>query len=219
MGEQTRCCSRVWIFDLDNTLHDASKHIFPFLHRSMNEYIQTHLSLDVEKAAELRRHYWLKYGATLSGLIRHHGTDPAHFLWATHQLPNPGRMIIRPPGLRNALRKLPGRKIVFSNSPRHYAEIVLSRLGLRPYIHAVYTIEDCGYRGKPDRHSFQALLSDARLDPCQCVMVEDSLVNLKTAKAFGMKTIWVHASAKSPSYVDARIRSVERVCQVMRVLS
>ena len=27
----------VWLFDLDNTLHDASPHIFPHINRSMTE--------------------------------------------------------------------------------------------------------------------------------------------------------------------------------------
>lgn len=64
-----RQSKRAWIFDPDNTLHNATPHIFPFLHRSMNEYIQTHLSLDAHEAAALRRHYWLTYGATLHGEI------------------------------------------------------------------------------------------------------------------------------------------------------
>ena len=35
-----------WIFDLDNTLHDASPHIFPHINRSMTRYLQEHLALD-----------------------------------------------------------------------------------------------------------------------------------------------------------------------------
>ncbi|HVK57113.1 MAG TPA: pyrimidine 5'-nucleotidase [Burkholderiales bacterium] len=213
--EPARRCT--WIFDLDNTLHDADQHVFPFLHRSMNEYIQTHLGLDAEEAAQLRRHYWLKYGATLNGLIRHHGTNPSHFLKATHQLPDPLRMILRPPALRDTLRRLPGRKIIFSNAPRDYANLVLTRLGLAPYIDAVYTIEDTAYRGKPDRRSFHALISDARLNPRKCIMVEDSLANLRTAKALGMKTVWIDSGVKTPGFVDVRIRSVAQVNLIARV--
>jgi len=184
----------------------------------MNEYIRTHLRIDETEAAQLRRHYWLKYGATLNGLIRHHGTDPAHFLRSTHRLPDPARMIMHPPGLRDALRRLRGRKIIFSNAPRHYAELVLGQLGLRPYIDAVYTIEDTGYRGKPDRRSFRALLSDARLCPARCIMVEDSLTNLRTAKTLGMKTVWINGGTKSPAFVDARIPSVDHVSRLIHLL-
>lgn len=182
----------------------------------MNDYIQTHLRLDADSAAALRRHYFLQYGATLHGLVRHHGTDARHFLGATHNLPDPKRMILRAPGLRDALRRLPGRKIVFSNSPRAYAELVLRRLGLRPFIDGVYTIEDTGYRGKPDRKSFRALLSDARLDPRRCVMVEDAAVNLRPAKMLGMRTAWISRRAEKPAYVDFRSTSVVYLLRSMR---
>ena len=72
---------------LDNTLHNARPHIFPHINRSMTAYLQAHLGLDEAAAGELRRHYWKRYGATLLGLMRHHATDPRHFLWHTHQFP------------------------------------------------------------------------------------------------------------------------------------
>lgn len=46
--------SRVWVFDLDNTLHDASPHIFPRMNRSMTACLQKHPGLDQEAAARLR---------------------------------------------------------------------------------------------------------------------------------------------------------------------
>ena len=36
----------MWVFDLDNTLHNASPHIFPQINRAMTTYMQTHLGLD-----------------------------------------------------------------------------------------------------------------------------------------------------------------------------
>ena len=182
----------------------------------MNEYIQTHLRLDADAAARLRRHYWLTYGATLHGLVRHHGTDPVHFLAATHDLPDPKRMILRAPGVREALRRLPGRKIVFSNSPRAYAELVLRHLGLRAHIDAVYTIEDTGFRGKPDLKSFRALLAAARLDPRRCVMVEDAAINLRPAKLLGMRTAWISRRALKPSFVNFRAGTVVDLLRRMR---
>ena len=35
--------SPVWLFDLDNTLHNASAHIFPHINRSMTAYLERHL--------------------------------------------------------------------------------------------------------------------------------------------------------------------------------
>ncbi|HNN46060.1 MAG TPA: pyrimidine 5'-nucleotidase, partial [Azospira sp.] len=74
---------RTWLFDLDNTLHNASPHIFPHINRSMREYIERHLGVDKDEATRLRQTYWDRYGATLTGLVRHHGVDPRHFLHET----------------------------------------------------------------------------------------------------------------------------------------
>ena len=59
--------SPVWVFDLDDTLHHATPHIFPHINRAMTAYLQRHLGLDERAAGELRRHYWTRYGATLIG--------------------------------------------------------------------------------------------------------------------------------------------------------
>src|SRR4051812_32346022 len=96
--------TKAWVFDLDNTLHNATPHIFPHMNRAMTEYLQTQLGLDPAAAGELRRRYWMRYGATLLGLMRHHGTDPHDFLHRTHQFPDLTRMIVREPLLRATLR-------------------------------------------------------------------------------------------------------------------
>ena len=77
----------VWLFDLDNTLHDASASVFGALKASMGAYTARTLQLPLQEAQQINDHYWLRYGATLLGLMRHHGVQPAHFLHDTHHLP------------------------------------------------------------------------------------------------------------------------------------
>ena len=60
---------RIWVFDLDNTLHNATPHIFPHINSAMTQYLQAELGIDAAAAGELRRHYWHRYGATLLGLV------------------------------------------------------------------------------------------------------------------------------------------------------
>jgi putative hydrolase of the HAD superfamily len=196
------------VFDLDNTLHNAGVHIFPHMNRAMTQYLQDFLSLDEAGANELRERYWLRYGATLQGLMRHHGTDPDHFLWHTHQFPALHRMVLRQRGLRAALQRLPGRKLVYSNAPAQYIHRVLELLGIADLFEEVFTIEHAGYRPKPDAHGFRRLFRRMRLNPSQCIMVEDTLVNLKTAKRLGMKTVLVGALPKRPGCVDLSVKSV-----------
>lgn len=200
--------NRVWVFDLDNTLHNASPHIFPHINSAMTAYLQTHLGLDAAAAGELRRHYWLRYGATLIGLMRHHAIDPEHFLRATHDVDDLPAKIVREPALRATLQRLPGRKLVFSNAPAHYAAAVMQALGIADLFDDVFSIEHTGYRPKPDSFGFLRLFHRNRVRADRCVMVEDTLANLKTAKKLGMATVWVARSAKTPGYVDVSVRNL-----------
>jgi putative hydrolase of the HAD superfamily len=206
--------TKFWIFDLDNTLHNATPHIFPHINRSMTAYVQQHLQLEEAEANALRVDYWQRYGATLSGLMRHHGTDPDHFLWHTHQFPELDRMVLQVPRLRHILRALPGRKVVFSNAPNHYAHAVLRLLRVDDLFDDVMTMEHTRYRPKPDSYGFLRLLRQNRVQAARCVMVEDSLENLRTAKRLGMRTVWVNAGNKSAPYVDVKIRDVMQLPRV-----
>jgi putative hydrolase of the HAD superfamily len=199
---------RVWIFDLDNTLHDATPHIFPHINRSMTAYLQQHLQLDEAAANALRLHYWYRYGATLSGLMRHHGTDPEHFLWHTHQFPELSRMVLRVPRLRHVLKALPGKKVVFSNAPQHYVHAVLKLLRVDDLFDDVMAVEHTRYRPKPDNFGFIRLLRRHRIRAAQCVMIEDSLENLHAAKRLGMRTVWVNSGNRNSPCVDVKIRNV-----------
>lgn len=206
----------VWIFDLDNTLHDATPHIFPHINRSMTAYLQEHLQLDEPEADALRMEYWQRYGATLSGLIKHHGTNPDHFLWHTHQFPKLDEMVLRIPGLRSTLQRLPGKKLLYSNAPQHYAHDVLKLLKVHDLFDAVFALEQARYRPKPQWQGFRRLLQQYRLDPRHCIMVEDSAENLKTAKRLGMRTVWINHGPKQPGYVDIKI---QHVLELPRVVS
>ena len=203
-----RCAQRTWLFDLDNTLHNASAHIFPHIGRSMRDYIRRHLKLEETEATQLRQQYWKRYGATLLGLMRHHDIDPAHFLHHTHQFPDLASMVVAERGLKAMLNRLPGRKIIFSNAPHHYTESILAITGIRRCFDAVYSVERLRFQPKPAVQGFLRVLRSEGLDPRTCIMIEDTLPNLKTAKRLGMKTVWIGPGTHKPPCVDIRIRSV-----------
>lgn len=197
-----------WLFDLDNTLHNASPHIFPHINRSMTAYLAQHLALTQDEANALRTRYWQRYGATLLGLMRHHDTDPHHFLRETHRFERLHEMVVFDHALSGLLRRLPGRKIVFSNAPRAYAEAVLTLMGVRRHFDAVAGIEQLRLQPKPGISAYRTLIDLYRLNPRRCVMVEDTAENLRTARRLGMRTVWVNRGLKKPAYVDVKIASI-----------
>ncbi len=199
---------RVWIFDLDNTLHDASAKIFPSMHAQINDYLKRYLGVDEAGANVMRQNFWRRYGTTLKGLMRHHGTDPHHFLRETHQFPELAGMVEHENALRHALARLGGRKLVFSNAPRHYVKSVLRVMGVARWFDAVYTIESTRFKPKPASQGFHMLLRAHDLDPHRCAFIDDVLENLRTAKRLGMSTVWVNRSMRRAPFVDLRVASV-----------
>jgi putative hydrolase of the HAD superfamily len=205
---------RLWVFDLDNTLHNASARVFPLINRSMREYIQRHLGLDEQAATHLRQHYWRRYGATLEGLVRHHGVDPGHFLRETHRIDELATQLDFEDGLAVTLARLPGRKVVFSNGPQHYAQAVLRAMNLLHRFDRVYSIESVSFCAKPDPASFRRVLRAERTRARDAIMVEDSLDNIRAAKRIGMRTVWVSASRKPCREADRIVSSVRELPRI-----
>lgn len=214
----------IWLFDLDNTLHDASRAVFGRLNGSMTDYIETHLGLPRDQADQLRFHYWRRYGATLLGLEKHHGIRAAHFLDQTHLLPGLEASLHMPKADREALKRLPGRKFVLTNAPLDYAKRVLTALDLASVFEGVIAIEGMrvfgDLRPKPDARMLRVVLAKYKLPAHRCILVEDTVANLKSARSLRMRTVWMqHYLRQSqhgpetgirlhrrPAWVCARIR-------------
>jgi putative hydrolase of the HAD superfamily len=223
--------TRVWLFDLDNTLHNASSASFPGIDECMTDYIVEELGVGPEEAHALRLTYLLRYGATLLGLVRHHGIDAAHFLHQTHLLPGLEGRVHGHPHDFDAIARLPGRKFVLTNAPRAYALRVLGTLGIGMLFDGVLSIEDMvmfsHLRPKPDARMLRALAARLGVHPSRCVLVEDTLQHQKAARRIGMTTVWMqrwtrqaakHVTPKRkvgvylhrrPAYVCARIFSLQ----------
>jgi putative hydrolase of the HAD superfamily len=200
--------SKVWIFDLDDTLHDASAYIFPVMNRAMTQYIMEQLDLDEHEAHQLRQHYWRIYGATLKGLMRHHGVDAYHFLNETHAFMDLNSMVVQVKRLRHMLQNLKGRKVIFTNAPRAYALRVLDILGIGDMFDLVFSVESTRFHAKPSVRGFEILLKSIKADPQDCIMLEDNLPALMTAKRLGMRTIWGTKNLQIPNCLAYRVNSV-----------
>jgi len=193
---------KVWLLDLDNTLHDATLHAFPRINAAMVRYVAETLGLPTEEADALRDHYWHRYGATLLGLVRHHGVDSAHFLRETHRFDDMASLVRRDARLRAALARLPGRRIVLTNAPATYARAVLVALGVAPLIEQVVSIESMRFAGriqpKPSRAMLRRVVATLRTDAARCVLLDDTPANLHSARAVGIRTVLVSGIGRSP---------------------
>jgi putative hydrolase of the HAD superfamily len=178
-----------WIFDLDNTLYPARCNLFAQIDRRMGEYIARLLDTDFDNAKRLQKQYFRKHGTTMRGLMTEHGIAPGEFLDYVHAI---DVSVIDPSAaLDQALGRLPGRKLVFTNGSVPHAERVLTRLGVIDHFEAVFDIVAADYRPKPDPLPYRQLCDRFGLTPTTSIMVEDIARNLQPAHAMGMTTVWV----------------------------
>ena len=188
-----------WVFDLDNTLYPPSARLFDQIDTRMTAYIMKTLGLDRAAADDLRSLYWRDHGTTLAGLMRMHDLDPGPYLHEVHDI---SLDHLKPdPGLCAAIARLPGRRIVHTNGSAPYAERVLDRCGLSGVIDAVYGVEHAGYRPKPERQAFEAVLARDGSRPSTAAMFEDVARNLEAPHALGMRTVHVAATPEPAPHI------------------
>ena len=212
-----RRAGRTWLIDLDDTLHDAQREIMPRIDAAMTEYVARHLGLSQIEASALRLAYWKRYGATLLGLVTHHPIDPHHYLRETHRFPDMQRLVRRRPALARTLSRLPGRRIIVTNGPWHYARAVVRALGIAGSIDAIVPIEAMRFTGrfqpKPSAPMMRRLAARLRTLPARCTLVDDSVSNLAGARAAGVRTVLAAGlnQLRKPAATRARAGSSRRV--------
>jgi pyrimidine 5'-nucleotidase len=228
----------VWLFDLDNTLHHASYAIFPRINIAMTEFIMRELGLDRAEADAMRTAYTRRYGTVLVGLMRRHGIDAARFLDEVHRFDSLVGLVRTERGLARTLRRLPGRKILFTNAPLGYATEVLDHFGIRRVFERVIAVEQMrdrrGWQSKPDHGMLRRTLRTLKARHRDALLVEDTRSHLKAYRRTGLKTVWMvghlraarkaeapssgdasggHAQRRGesgrPHYIDRRIRSIK----------
>ncbi len=209
----------MWLFDLDNTLHDCSKGIFQAIDGAMAHAVASTLALQADAADALRKSYWQRYGATVIGMVRHHGIDASAFLALSHNF-QIAPLVRAEYGLGRKLRLLKGRKILLTNAPLGYAREVLKTLGILHHFECLWAIDQMTIQGqmrpKPSFALMRQVLARLGVPACQVVLVEDTLRNLKSARRAGMGTVHVfHPGTPFSSphrgrshYVDLRVNSV-----------
>ena len=201
-----------WIFDLDNTLYPASTDLFGLIDVRMGEYIQRLIGCDADEARRIQKHYFREHGTTLSGLMASHGVDPHEFLAFVHDIEMDALAEDR--RLIEAVARLPGRKLIFTNGDEPYARRVLAKLGLSKSFEAIHDIHACAYHPKPRPESYSAMCAALNVDPETALFVEDMSRNLAPAKLLGMTTVWVNNGSEqashqaSPDYIDYEIADV-----------
>ncbi|MGA7711719.1 MAG: pyrimidine 5'-nucleotidase [Rhizomicrobium sp.] len=183
-----------WIFDLDNTLYRSDTNLYVQIEARMTQYIARLLDARLSEAFTLQHFYFRTYGSTLRGLMECDHIDPEEFLAYIHDIDL--SHLSPEPRLRPALERLPGRRIVLTNSCRNYANRVLEQIGLSGLWSDIWDIRTLGFEPKPRPAAYQRILEVGGFEPKAAAMFEDTARNLVPAFRMGMTTVFLRSDAQ-----------------------
>ncbi|THD82513.1 MAG: pyrimidine 5'-nucleotidase [Phenylobacterium sp.] len=191
-----------WLFDLDNTLYPVESGFMRDIERRITDFVVKVTGLDRDEAFKLQKVYLKDHGLSLTGLMLHHGVDPADFHAMFHDLSL--ESLARDPELIAALERLPGRRLIFTNADDVHARRVLERLALDHLFDEVFHIGSFDYVPKPDPLAFARMNAAHGIDPAETAFFEDSERNLAPAHELGMTTVLVgpQAPASIAPFID-----------------
>ncbi len=178
-----------WIFDLDNTLYSADSGIFQQVHDLMGKFVSKHLNVTIKEAKEIQRKYYKKHGTTLRGMMDNHDVDPEYFLSEVHKLDY--SIVGSNNKLNEQLKKLKGRKIIYTNANLQHTLDVLDRIELSNFFDYIFDIKMANYIPKPELQPYEQIINDFNLNPSTSAMFDDIAKNLVPAKKVGFTSIWI----------------------------
>ncbi len=184
------------LFDLDNTLYPQSSGLWEAIGDRINLYMTQRLGMDPAEVSRKRDDFLVAFGTTLNALRHYYGIDPDEFLTFVHDLPLQN-YIGYDPALDRMLERLPLHKVIFTNADAPHARRVLACLRIGRHFERIIDIHALEFVNKPDRRAYLKALDYISARPEECVFVEDSLINIRPARAMGMLTVLVRNGVRA----------------------
>ena len=197
-----------WLFDLDNTLYPVETEFMTLIEGRMTDFMEKVTGLPRDEARAIQKKYYHAHGTTLAGLIAHHDIDPEDFLTEVHDVSLD--RLTPDVKMAEALMRLPGRRLVFTNGSAAHAERVLERLQIAHAFEDIFHISAADYIPKPSPLTFEKMMARHGISAAGSAFFEDSQVNLAPAAELGMTTVLVgpHAAASTADFVHHRTNNL-----------
>ena len=188
-----------YIFDLDRTLYPLDTPFFDHVVDSLEAHIahlagisRQQMEEDIErfreKGLDPYRHVWEMYGIATNQVDEYHHRINYSMLESCDVT-------------RELLEQLPYKnRVIYTDSVKAHTEKVLAEINLEGIFSYIYDATFSDYRVKSSRDCFTHVLEHLGVTGEECVMIEDTHVNLKIAKNMGMRTVLLNATATAETY-------------------
>ncbi|KAJ6771583.1 HALOACID DEHALOGENASE-LIKE HYDROLASE [Salix koriyanagi] len=215
------------LFDLDDTLYSSKLGIAEALRKNIDEFLVEKCGIPENKAPSLRVELFKSYGSSLAGLrALGYDIDADDYHSFVH-----GRLpydLIKPDSqLRNLLRSITQRKIIFTNSDRSHAIMALKRLGIEDCFDQIICFETMNPNLskstspdefpvllKPSVDAMKVALRVADVDPRRTLFLDDNVRNVAAGKGLGLRTALVGKTVRSKE-ADYVLEHIHNLAQVI----
>lgn len=195
------------IFDVDDTLYPVSSGFSDHRNSAVPQFMVDTLGFEsLAAATELRDEYFKTYHSSNKGLIvaeregklpegKHFRKDDLDAYWADNldfdKYLKPNEQLLE---ILEELSSAGLKLVLFSNSTRRYLLKCCDALKIRCFFpdERIFTIDDVLPACKPEAAAFNKVLESVGSTAEKSVMFEDSLKNVRAAKAMGMWTVLIN---------------------------
>ena len=207
------------VFDLDDTLYPPGNGLWDEIGERINRFMVEQAGIDPARVDKVRRQYYLTYGTSLRGLMNDYPQiSPDDYLAFVHDV-NHSRYIAHNPALDAMLAALPQPKSIFTNADAGHAARVLNCLGVARHFSFIIDIRAMNFENKPRPQAYETLLAQIQTPAADCLIVEDSVRNLRPAKILGFTTLLIGNGHDPDPAVDYRAGSILETEAIIRQLS
>jgi putative hydrolase of the HAD superfamily len=208
---------RAILFDLDETLYPPSAGLMHSIGQRIHAYMVERMGIPPELAPRMRAEYYERYGTSLRGLLVHYGIDPEDYLGFVHDVALAD--YIRPnPALKGMLQSIGVRKAIFTNATMEHARSVMRILDIEQQFERIIDVRANRFVGKPYPQAYRHAASLMGVPPETCLLVEDSVRNLRPGKELGMVTVLIGEQTPEDDVVDFHLADVLGVEAAIRHL-
>ncbi len=205
------------IFDLDGVLSDTNQDHFQVEHEILLEH-----GISVSRE-EISRRFKGTLARDLFGtLFREHGVNASveqavNTKWERLKKRIEEKGVKEIPGATELVKELKrkGFKLaVASSSPKDFVELVLEKLGIREHFDVIVSGTEVG-KGKREPDVFLKAAEELGLQPSECVVIEDSVDGMKSAKDTGFTVIGLVKDPSGETPADFNVTSLEQLLNML----
>ena len=193
-------CKKNIIWDLDNTLYRITPEFADILDEATAiaaiEDLGVPLDFETAKAKVKESYRIYRDGGEI--FVKEYGIDPRDIFLAYHKR-KPVEPIVPYDNLLEKLEALPCEQYIFSTSTREICEKILKHIGLYDFFKGrFYSVEDFdSYKKNESSEVYKQLCRRIKVDPKDCIFVDDSYSNLEFPKEIGMTTVRIYYNENS----------------------